>query len=630
MIKILSGLANGQVLQRVGSRGATARIAGTSSENGVVFATITQTGRPLKGWKQRVVGKAPRGKFGAVLPGLPVGGPYRLELEIGGERADVPSFFVGDVWVMAGQSNMQGAGDIDGAARSHPLIRSFSMRREWRLATDPLHVMAESPDACHNGGKQCSSGEAEKMRKTGLKGTGVGIFFARELLKRLGVPQGLISTAHGGTSMEQWDPARKKLRGESLYFSMLESVRATGQPVSGLLWYQGESDANEVTAPIYTKRMQKLVAASRRDLGHAKLPWIIVQLARFFNPERSFVFWNSIQEQQRLLPDKIPYFETVPAIDLPLDDSIHIGAKGHVVLGQRMARAADRMVYGNRKEKRPPQLRQIRHFVRETGAAAIHSIEVTFDNVGGGLRSAGEPNGFMLVNGDGSGSTQIYKTTLEGNKVRLYLLSKPEKTRLSYGHGYVPHCNITDGRGFSLPVFGPLSVGSSMFSKFLPYVATWRVSGIISASEPLDQVPCPVLDPVAAPVKEYGLNGFSFGLDGFINEHAEWEGKSGQAYFQAKLNLEEPMKLQFLMGYDGPFKLWLNGETFFTDMEGINPCLPDKAQKVVELDRGAHDVRVGMDLADGKSWGFLLRFRRLDVARGKIRSGKYVKPDYSV
>jgi len=630
-MKILSGLANGQVLQRLGSRGATAQIVGTSAENGAVFATISQAGRAVKGWKKRTVGKSARGKFSAEIKGIPAGGPYRLQVETGKEKVEVPAFYVGDVWVLAGQSNMQGIGDMTGAAKPHPLIRTFSMRREWRLATDPLHILNESPDVCHHG-SQCSVEDGERQRREGLKGVGAGIFFSREMLKRSGVPQGLIATAHGGTSMEQWDPARKKLRGESLYFSMLESVRVTGQPVSGVLWYQGESDANEAVAPLYTKRMQKLVAASRHDLGLAKLPWIIVQLGRFFNTEPSYPFWNSIQEQQRLLPEKIKYFETVPAIDLPMDDHIHIGAEGFVTLGERMARAADRMVYGNTKEKRPPQLREIRHRVREVAGINVgHSIEVTFDNVAGALRSVGEPDGFTLVNAADRGVPLIYKTTLEGNKARLHLQSVPNEIRLSYGHGYIPHCNITDARGFSLPVFGPLAVGKKrVSSNFLPYVAKWRVSGIVAATLPLDEISCPEFDPVTAQVKEYGVNGFAFGLDGFINEHPAWERKSGQAYFQAKLHLDEPMKLQVLMGYDGPFKLWLDGESFFTDMKGVNPCVPDKGQKVVELGKGSHDLRVGMDLDGGKSWGFFLRFKRMDVSPAKLRSGKYVKPTYLV
>ena len=181
---------------------------------------------------------------------------------------------------MAGQSNMQGCGNMNAKAKPHPLIRNLSMRREWRLAEDPLHLLSESPDKCH-ALEQVSPSAGEKERRTTLKGVGAGIFFAHEILKRSGgVPQGLLSTAHGGTSMQQWDPARKKLGGDSLYGSMLLSVQATGQPVAGMLWYQGESDCYITENRLYTERMKKLVAATRRDFNQPKLPWIIVQIAR--------------------------------------------------------------------------------------------------------------------------------------------------------------------------------------------------------------------------------------------------------------------------------------------------------------------------------------------------------------
>ena len=40
---------------------------------------------------------------------------------------------------------------------------------------------------------------------------------AKEMLRRTGVPQGLIACAHGGTSMAQWSPKLKRLGGDSLY-----------------------------------------------------------------------------------------------------------------------------------------------------------------------------------------------------------------------------------------------------------------------------------------------------------------------------------------------------------------------------------------------------------------------------
>jgi len=632
-MKITSGLSNGQVLQRIGSRGATTKIEGTCVESGPVVATISFSNRPMKGWKKQVVGKASDGKFSAVLKGIPAGGPYRLLLEIGKKRLEIPSFYVGDVWVLAGQSNMQGVGNMSGAAEPHSLIRAFSMRREWRLGTDPLHILPESPDVCHHGGTQCSREDAEKMRRKELKGTGVGIFFGREMLKRSKVPQGLICTAHGGTSMEQWSPGRKNLGGESLYASMVESVRATGQPVAGVLWYQGESDANPTAAPLYTERMKKLVEETRADLGQPRLPWIIVQLARFFNVGPDYPLWNNIQEQQRLLPQKIKYLETVPAIDLAMDDFIHVGAKGFIALGDRMARAADRLVCGNKKEKRPPQLRQILY--RSPSARDMSpGVEVIYDDVVGELKSTGEPDGFVLINPDGSATPSFYKMTVLGNRVQLNAQAVlPKGSRLSYGHGYVPHCNITDGRGFPLPVFGPSEIEGDQAAGFLPYVTKWRVSEVVVVNKPLDKVSCPELELLHPQVKTYGEHGFAANLDGFICERPAWQlqGKStGHAYFQATLNLDEPMKLQVLIGYDGPIRLWIDGKSFFTDMKGVNPCVPDKASKIIELKRGAHDVRVGMDLKDGATWGFFLRFRRKDVSSAKLRAGDFAKPTYSV
>ena len=62
--------------------------------------------------------------------------------------------------------------------------------------------------------------------------------------------------------------------------------------------------------------------------------------------------WD-IQEQQRHLPERIRYLSVVPAVDLELDDSIHLSANGHSLLAKRLARCADRLALGNRKEKPP-------------------------------------------------------------------------------------------------------------------------------------------------------------------------------------------------------------------------------------------------------------------------------------
>src|SRR5258706_14636689 len=101
-MNMLSGLADGQVLQRLGSQGATVVLQRTSTEDGSIKVTILQASAALTGWKKRPVGRVVRGKFSVKLSSIPVGGPYSLRLEAGKQYVDVSPFFVGDVWVMGG------------------------------------------------------------------------------------------------------------------------------------------------------------------------------------------------------------------------------------------------------------------------------------------------------------------------------------------------------------------------------------------------------------------------------------------------------------------------------------------------------------------------------------------------
>jgi sialate O-acetylesterase len=618
-MKIVSGISDGQVLQRLGKAGANVVLEITEAIDGPVHVTIAKGATPLKSWKRRVVGKAVKGKLTAKLVAIPVGGPYRLRVEAGSEKVEIASFFVGDVWILAGQSNMEGVGNMTGAAKPHPLVRAFSMRREWRLATEPLHVIPESPDSSHVA-VQLSVKEGERFRSQAVKGVGPGLYFAKEMLERSGgVPQALICTAHGGTSMLQWDPAKKNLGGGSLYGSMLLSVEATGQPVAGLLWYQGESDANAENTPLYTSRMKKLVAASRRDLGLPRLPWVIVQLGRHFAVPQPSAPWNDIQEQQRLLPEKIAYLDTVPAVDLPLDDGIHIGGDGYPLLATRLASAADRLVYGNKHETRGPQLRK-RNPIQRVGAAVI---DVAFDHVRGGLQAPGQPVGFQIVDANGEPFDMIFRIELRGNVARLYLYTALGSTglQLYYGHGRAPICNITDARGFSLPMFGPLPLDSGPPVAVLPFVTQWSLTSVVPAAKKLDRVSIAQVKALPATPKIYPPSGF-------IDEHASWVNQAGQCFFHSRILLSEPMNLVFLMGYDGPFRLWLNDRPFFVNMKGINPCYADESTKSVRLPAGTHDIRVGMDLNGGRAWGFFLRFGRKDVTKEQIKSGLFAKPVY--
>lgn len=603
-MNITHGLLAGQVLQRNAKNQGGALITGNSPVTGLVEARVCKGGKPLKGWNWKKVGVAARDQFKAKLDGIPAGGPYVIEFRICKdgqmvERLAVRDLYVGDVWFMAGQSNMQGIGNMNHAAKPHPLVRCFFMRDEWGLAKDPLHQLSEAVDFFHNGGQPISREQAEKERQTMLKGVGVGMFFGVEMVKRTGVPQGLVSCAHGGTSMAQWSPALRDEGGKSLYGAMIRRFKKLGQPARGILWYQGESDANKDASAVYTPKMKELVAATRKDFKQAELAWIIVQIGRFANDAPEFKYWNSIQDQERCLVDQIRNLETVPAIDLELDDGIHVSSKGFAVLGQRMARMADRLALGNLKEPGSIRLDKIRAATRKDPSdPMMNGIEISFKNVKGSLQSQGLPTGFALLDGGGKLLPICYKTRLEGSRVILEISgSATQVFEVAYGYGYNPICNITDSRGMALPQFGPISACGQKGSAFL---VNWTVSGPI-AGQDITMASYPGTDPLdwRAPHSVTPI---------LIMPQNVNTPKPGLFYLRTFVQIPVARQLKLSMGSDSPYRIWIDGRQTAENLKATNPSLPDEYPHRVEFTAGRHEILVAFDGRNGMGWGISMRF----------------------
>lgn len=242
--QITEGLFDHMVVQR----GGAAVFGGVCQSAGVVRVIVRRGSAVVR---RAVVGRARAGKFTGRVPRVPAGGPYDFEVQLNGASVHVRDVLVGDVWLLGGQSNMQGCGRLRAAARPNSYVRAFYMEDRWAVARDPLHDMSRCVDAVHielNGGNR-------PLANT-LTGTGPGVAFGQELARRTGIPQGLIACAHGGTSMAQWDPARKADGGRSLYGALVRRLRKNGGAATGLVWYQGESDAGAEAAACYTEKMR--------------------------------------------------------------------------------------------------------------------------------------------------------------------------------------------------------------------------------------------------------------------------------------------------------------------------------------------------------------------------------------
>ncbi len=454
-LKITLGLSPYQVAQCNNEGNGLVLCSGTwSGADGPVLARILKEDVPIGDW--RPVGKAEGGQWLAIIDTIPAGGPYTVAVRIEDTIASVDHVLVGDLWVLAGQSNMQGVGNMIDVEPPNPQIHMLAMNGTWRAAQEPLHILAESPDAVH------ATFNTEEERQTaiegaknGPKGAGLGMAFAAEMVRRTGRPVGLICTAHGGTSMEQWNPAKREEGGNSLYGSMYAQVQRAGGMVRGALWYQGESDANPEALAVFREKFEGLVAAMRKDFETPEMPFYYVQIGRFVNPGADPASWNQIQALQLACEASIPRTGAVSAIDLELDDAIHVGTPSLKRLGKRLANLAERDLYDGTVQSGP---RPGEITLQDTPYGK--QAHVTFTGVNGRLTAAGRPVGFTLSSGpEGPAVPCVYKVELPADApdtAVLWLQSVPENPHLWYGRGFDPCANITDEADMAMPVFGPV------------------------------------------------------------------------------------------------------------------------------------------------------------------------------
>ena len=614
---IVNGLFDHMVLQRGAKNLSEAAVAGASKANGTLVATVTKAGKSLKGLSKLKIGTVKGGKFAVCLKGIPVGGPYTVELSVTDakgatlDKLTVKDVLVGDVWILGGQSNMQGVGDKFNGLRSSDDVRAFFMDDHWDVAKDPIHDLSIAVDQVHV--DLCGGVRHAKPTRYCA---GPGLPFAIRMKELLGVPQGVIACGHGGTSMSQWNPNLKSTRGKSLYGAMLRRFVKNGGKAAGMIWYQGCSDANAEAAPLFTRRMKEFVAACRKDFRAPNLPFAQVQISRVVGwPSSAGKHWNSIQEQQRLLPSIVKNCLTVPAIDLPLEDLIHVSGFGMVELGRRLAQAMDTLLRGKAGGRPPIELKKAS--VTPAPERETVNLVVEFENVVGELRSNGRPHGFSLMDGL-SDSESVFDVKLDGNRaiVRTSLgVGQLNGLSLHYGLGANPFCNITDEAGRSLPVFGPMVFGKPQ--ALTPFATRLRVSDHQPSAAKLDDLAFP---------KDLGLlnlkpRSFSGNFCDMHTEIAARADGDSVLYFACGIECQEPMKLSALLGYDGPVKLWLDGRRLFHDPNGTNPALPDAHAIKFDAGAGRHEILIALGTNSGAAWGVFLRFVRRDVSQAKLKAG---------
>ena len=604
-------LQNFAVLQRNDKNISEHPFAGSAQACGEVLLTVKDAGNLIvNGLNKIEVGVAKKGRVSGVIKGLPTGGPYTLTLQIAGscEKNIFKNILVGDLWLLTGQSNMADSGALPSLSESSDMVHAYYMLDQWHIAKDPLHDTNRAVAPVHGG-------DPQNMPKTACgRGAGPGLPFGIAMYKATGVPQGLIACAHGGTSLQQWDPALKKQGGRSLYGAMYERLQALGGKVAGVLWYQGCSDTkNEETCEQYFERTRNVFRAMRRDCKNSDLPIVFAQLAAYTaNPEdvvMSHKRWLHIRDAQYRLALQMKNTSCVPTIDLELCDHIHLSNRGVLELGKRMANA---MLALREPEKYPGQITVKSSRCITDKANSYARVELVFDNVCGALESGNSnPCGFALAK-NGEYISDAINCRLDGDRASV-LLKVPavffdENYQITYGGSLQPHGNIKDSAGRSLPCF--MLNGKKRPANLTEFVTQALVSEVCFGSEELSELNLPEVEVW----KNMKFAPAPLG-NTYMRCPSAWDKSDAQAarkyFFRYQIELTEAMELKVLFGSDAPFALYCDRQELLRKSTA-NPLKDDEFSCQIKLSAGIHEFAVAFAANGNRGWGICCRFLRTD------------------
>lgn len=221
------------------------------------------------------------------------------------------------VFILAGQSNMAGRGLVE-PQDTIPSDRVLTINHNGEIivAKEPLHFYEKT-----------------------LTGLDCGLSFGKTIIKEApdSISVLLLPCAIGGSSISQW-------LGDSLYRNVrlltnFKEKAAIGKKfgnIKGILWLQGESDANQTDYPYYKDRLARLLKKFREIAGDENLPVLIGSLGSYSDDEN----WMKINEQIKLYSSTDTNSFVIDTHDLKdKGDKIHYNSEGQRLIGNRFANA---------------------------------------------------------------------------------------------------------------------------------------------------------------------------------------------------------------------------------------------------------------------------------------------------
>ncbi len=212
-----------------------------------------------------------------------------------GEKTTIGNILAGEVWVCAGQSNMEmpvkGFGNCPVKDYNKTVVEANSYKGIHYVKIPSVMSMKPLDDA------NCEWKEVNP--ETVGEASATGYFFAQVINKAQDVPVGLVMANKGGSRVESWldrdylkkntredlDSVRMAKKFEWDYLRPLVWGNGTFHPilnytVKGIIYYQGCSNVGD-PAGQYTRRLADLVAQWRRDFKQGDLPFYFVEIAPY-------------------------------------------------------------------------------------------------------------------------------------------------------------------------------------------------------------------------------------------------------------------------------------------------------------------------------------------------------------
>ena len=419
------------------------------------------------------------GKWMIQLPAQQPGGPYSITVSTPSRRVRLDDVLFGVVWLCSGQSNMDfpvsRAAERNDALASDgdSSIRLFHLRN--LVETDDSEWSPVALEKVND--LQYFSGSWSRPDANAVDAfSAVGYFFALRLQKALHIPVGIVQVSVGGSELASWidrktmdeDPLLvnffsdwrrsdfimdwcRERAGKNLALATSPRQRHPYQPsynfeagiaplrylpVNGVIWYQGESDAQN--PELYGHMFPLLVASWRRQWGD-DLPFFYVQLSGLNRPS-----WPRFRDEQRRALGAIPRSGMAVSYDMGDETNVHYLRKRAV--GERLAGLALHRVYG---------LRGVHGAGPAIGRTYFSGdrLILQLDNTGGALRASDGKavRGFQVE--DAKGEWRMVPATVKGSQIILDGIQPKSFLAVAYAWKPFPDANLVSAYGLPVSTF---------------------------------------------------------------------------------------------------------------------------------------------------------------------------------